>query len=226
MYIMIFIISSYFGSFLYWLNTNKLSFRRSHCDNCGHVLNCFDLIPILSYVLLGGKCRYCGVKIKSDYLFWEIIIGLLNCLIYYRYGFSYNSLFLLIFVLIGISLSINDYEEMLIPNYFILLYILLRLISVDNIKILNCFLNGLFISLYLLIIVLISNFISKKEMMGMGDIKLFFALGMYLNIIENIYALLISSTLGLIYCLFRKDTRVFAYGPFICLTYFMILIIK
>lgn len=80
-YIIIFSIGITFGSF-YTLAVHRIPKKEdivhthSYCPNCNHKLNFIDLIPIFSYVFLGGKCRYCGQKIRPRYLIIEMLSGL------------------------------------------------------------------------------------------------------------------------------------------------------
>ena len=79
-YLFIFAMGSLFGSFLtlatYRIPLHKdITHERSYCPNCKHKLSFFDLIPILSYLFLGGKCRYCKKGIKIRYLFFEFFTG-------------------------------------------------------------------------------------------------------------------------------------------------------
>ena len=79
-YILIFIIGTLFGSFstlaVYRLPLHQnITNKRSYCPNCNHKLSFFDMIPILSYIFLGGKCRYCKKKIRIRYLLLEIMTG-------------------------------------------------------------------------------------------------------------------------------------------------------
>lgn len=95
LYILIFIIGTLFGSFftlaVYRIPLGKdITHERSFCPNCNHKLQFLDLIPILSYIFLGGKCRYCKQKIRPRYLLLEIMSGA-------------------IFVLFAVSLKINIY---------------------------------------------------------------------------------------------------------------------
>lgn len=92
-YILIFIIGTLFGSFstlaIYRLPLHEdITHKRSFCPNCNHKLSFWDMIPILSYIFLGGKCRYCKQKIRIRYLLLEIFTGM-------------------IFLLFAISLNIN-----------------------------------------------------------------------------------------------------------------------
>lgn len=81
LYIIIFCIGTLFGSFftlaVYRIPLRKdITHERSYCPNCNHKLSFFDMIPILSYLFLGGKCRYCKQKIRPRYLFLEILSGI------------------------------------------------------------------------------------------------------------------------------------------------------
>lgn len=96
-YIIIFIMGITFGSF-YTLAVYRIpkgqdiTHTHSYCPNCNHKLNIFDLIPILSYIFLGGKCRYCKKKIRIRYLFLEIISGIFFVIVSYLMGLSIENL--------------------------------------------------------------------------------------------------------------------------------------
>lgn len=95
-YIIIFIMGITFGSF-YTLAVYRIpkcediTHTHSYCPKCKHKLNFFDLIPIFSYIFLGGKCRYCKEKIRPRYFILEIISGIFFVVIAYLMGLSiYN----------------------------------------------------------------------------------------------------------------------------------------
>ncbi len=95
-YIIIFIMGITFGSF-YTLAVYRIpkgediTHTHSYCPNCTHKLNFLDLIPILSYIFLGGKCRYCKQKIRPRYLILETISGLFFVMVAYLMGLNiYN----------------------------------------------------------------------------------------------------------------------------------------
>lgn len=97
LYALIFIIGTLFGSFftlaVYRIPLGKdIIHERSFCPNCNHKLGFFDLIPILSYIFLGGKCRYCKQKIRPRYLLLEIASGIIFVFICYvfKIKFIYN----------------------------------------------------------------------------------------------------------------------------------------
>jgi len=88
LYIIIFIIGTVFGSFstlaIYRIPQKKnITTERSFCPNCKHKLNFIDLIPVWSYILLGGKCRYCNKKISSSYFFIETLMGIASLGIFF-----------------------------------------------------------------------------------------------------------------------------------------------
>ena len=87
LYTLIFIIGTVFGSFctlaIYCIPQKKnIINEKSICSNCKHKLAFFDLIPVISYILLGGKCRYCHKKISNSYFIMELLMGLTSVGIY------------------------------------------------------------------------------------------------------------------------------------------------
>ena len=96
-YIIIFIIGSLFGSF-YTLAVYRIPKRQdiththSYCPNCNHKLGFLDLFPILSYIFLRGRCRYCGERIRPRYLVLETLSGVLFVVIAYYMGLSLENL--------------------------------------------------------------------------------------------------------------------------------------
>ena len=111
LYAIIFLCGTMFGSFytlaVYRIPKNiDIVKKHSYCPNCNHKLGIFDLIPILSYIFLGGKCRYCKQKIRPRYLILEILSGVS-------------------FVLLAYTLKINIYTitlKSIIPLIFMILY--------------------------------------------------------------------------------------------------------
>lgn len=105
-YVNIFIIGTLFGSFFTLASyriPRKLDIvkTRSFCPNCNHKLNFFDLIPVLSYIFHGGKCKYCKEKISIRYFLFEVFNGLIFVLLYAIFGISFN---LLISIILYVAL--------------------------------------------------------------------------------------------------------------------------
>ena len=97
-------------------------FSSSHCPCCGHVLSFTDMIPVFSYLLLQGKCRYCNKKISKRYLHVEllgILIGLLSS--------SYREM---VTGMILLAISLYDWDNMIIKDSYLLLLMLITLFMV------------------------------------------------------------------------------------------------
>lgn len=130
MYLAVFISGFFIGSFLNVvadrsINGGSIFFGRSQCDFCKKALRAFDLIPIISFILLRARCRYCNKKLPLIYPLSELITGLVFFLIAYSLQiFSssqqllgwLNFVFILVVVCILIVLLLTDIKYMLIPN--------------------------------------------------------------------------------------------------------------
>lgn len=97
LYAIIFIIGTLLGSFctlaVYRIPLKKdITHERSFCPNCKHKLGFIDLIPILSYLLLGGKCRYCGQKIRIRYFLLEVFSGMMLLLFAISINLSFSTI--------------------------------------------------------------------------------------------------------------------------------------
>ena len=90
--LLIFMIGTCFGSFISCMShryiTHTSILGRSHCDYCGHTLHLLDLVPVLSYILLKGQCRYCHHKLNKNLLIHEVTAGFLFVLFYLHDGLN------------------------------------------------------------------------------------------------------------------------------------------
>lgn len=219
---------------------------RSHCDSCGHVLHARDLIPILSYLAGKGRCRYCGASVSSLNLYEELVMGSLFALFVNISDDLYLLPLELFFLAILYLVTVTDIYEQIIPDGVLLTAILVKCLhtfaaygfgwygtvgsaGAPNVWIALCylFLNGLSISLPLLLLVLVMEKIWKKDAMGGGDIKLFFVTGMYLGWLQNILVLFIACVIGIVIGMIsqsRKQTPYFAFGPAIALSTVFVMI--
>ncbi len=97
LYTILFIMGTIFGSFLtlatYRIPLNQdITHKHSYCPKCNHLLSFTDMIPLLSYIFLGGKCRYCKTKISPRYFIIEILSGLSFIFLGYAIGFNIDNL--------------------------------------------------------------------------------------------------------------------------------------
>ena len=90
--------------------------RRSACPQCGEGIAWYDNLPIVSYIILGGKCRHCRVGISVRYPLIELMCGLLCLAVFLKYGFSIRALAGTYFVLALVSITYIDLDHWIIPD--------------------------------------------------------------------------------------------------------------
>lgn len=236
------IIGMCFASFSECAASRKASGKsvlkgRSVCDSCGHSLGVFDLIPVFSYLFLGGKCRYCKKKIPAFSTVAEIISAVACASVFLKFGFTLDTVQYLLLVLILIYISCYDYETMEIPFPFIIAGIVIRIVFIllsGDIKneAIQSAIGAVCVTIPLLIVVLIFEKIKKKEAMGGGDIKLFFMLGMYFHWTENLCLVIFACIIGIIMFLIMskvndtKDvSKPMPFGPSIALAAWLTLLV-
>lgn len=229
MVILMFIIGTVFGSFYNVVgyripNGESIIFPSSHCTKCGHKLKFYELIPILSYIFLKGRCLKCHDKISLFYPLFELLTGLLFSLAYLSFGFSYELIIALTFISMLVIVTVSDYQYMIIPDEVLLFFGFLLLIEVFFIYGLNaCFdsiFNGIAAFLIMLLIKIIGDKVFKRESMGGGDIKLMFIFGIVLSWPISILSIFVGSFLGFPITLFlyKKDSNhEIPFGPFLAL---------
>lgn len=205
----------------------------SHCTNCDKKLKWYELIPILSYIIQGGKCRHCKNHISIKYPLYELLTGICFALLYIVFGFSTDIIIPLTLTSALIIVIISDIEYMVIPDEVLLFGTVILLVETLVLKGwgagLHSFLGGLLGFVLMYVIKLAGDFAFKAESLGGGDIKLFFMLGLVFNFDTIVVILFLASFFALPYAisimLMKKD-NVVPYGPFISLTAIVLLLIK
>ena len=230
-----FLIGITMGSFLNCVALRVLSGEpivrgRSHCMSCGHKLGGLDLIPLFSWLLLKRKCRYCSSKISVRYPLSELVLGIVYILILAKYDLTLKTLELIVLYSILLCVTLCDLDMHIIPDRFIIIGIINRIIFIlisGNIsEELKLSLIGAFsVSLPLLILSLILDKILKKDTMGGGDIKLFFMAGMYFAWPVNVLVLFMSAIIGILFGILSKSKKneenQIPFGPAISVGYFL-----
>jgi len=197
-------IASFIETAVYRINRDiSLIYPPSFCDNCKKKLKIYDLIPILSYIILGGKCRYCKAKIPLKYLLIEISIPSLYVILYILNNNFYKFLLLSYLITILIYLSMLDIESGYISFIDIgLVYIgsiALLVLSYTGLitKGMLFYLYGAIIGLALILLsFLIVVIIRKKIPMGAGDLLVIPAVTLFFGFKGAITLLIVSSVSG------------------------------
>ena len=232
--IILFVLGTLFGSFFTVVGSRlprgeNFIKKRSHCDNCKHNLSFLDMIPILSFLFLKGKCRYCGKKIDSLSTWMELFTGILFSLSYFTFGFSYQLFFALGIVSLLIILSVSDISYYIIPDevliFFSGYFIVLTTLNSGIKAALLVILSGLILFFFMYIVMLLGNFLFKKESLGGGDIKLMFVIGLVLHPFLGLFVIFIASVIALpisLIILWRKKKNLVPYGPFLLIAFMLI----
>ena len=222
LYVMIFLFGIVIGSFL-----NVCIYRipkkedivkiNSHCMSCNYKLKWYDLVPIFSYICLGGRCRKCKTKLSIQYPLIEGLNGILYVLVFLVNGVTIESLLYCLMFSALLTLSVIDFRTYEIPfgiNLFILTLGLIR-VALDYKNFLNYLIGFLSVSGFLYLLFLIT----KGRGIGGGDIKLMAVSGLMLGWKCNILALAIGCIVGSIIHIIRmkvsKQDHVLALGPYL-----------
>ncbi|TMV52642.1 prepilin peptidase [Paenibacillus mesophilus] len=203
------------------LKGESISYPPSHCVNCQHRLYPIDLIPVFSYLLLMGKCRYCRERISAAYPIGELAAAVTFGVTAWKIGYQPELLAGLLLASILIVIVQTDLRAMIIPDKVVFFgfgaAVLIRLFvhPLPLWSYLAAFVVGGGILLLLAVV--------SKGGMGGGDIKLFAFIGLILGLPLTLLALFVSALLGTLYGLilivFRKFKRRTAipFGPFLAL---------
>ena len=228
-----FIFGAIIGSFLnvciYRLpNGRSIVKPPSACGSCGHRLYPLDLIPIFSYFLLHGRCRYCGASYSCRYAVVEFLTGSLFVIIGYNFFLSTRVLFLFVLTACLIIETFVDLDEMIIlDEILVLLFPLGLAYGYYYLP------EGIISSLEgagVAGVIMLAIFLLSRGGMGAGDVKLAFVIGAWLGFSGSLMFLLLAfiggGLIGILLFFFsvkgRKDAIPF--GPFLCLSAYITVI--
>jgi len=191
------IVGSFLNATIHRLWTGQsIAFDRSACPHCGHVLRATDLIPLLSFVFLKGRCRYCGKKISWQYSIVELFTALSFSLLGLRYGLqitNYGLWFGLIFISFLILIAVFDLKHYLILDKVLFPAIALAFVwSIIADHLINSLFGVLIISGFFAV----QYFYSRGRWIGFGDVKLGVFLGLIFGVSMGLMLLFLSYCLG------------------------------
>ncbi len=223
------IIGSFLNVCIYRLpREESVVYPSSHCPSCQENLSWYDNIPIVSYITLAGKCRYCGEKISPQYPLIEGVNGIIYILLYLYFGWSINFIFFTLIFSALLVIFIIDLKWMLIPDILIFIGFVLEalrklslsLIAGEKVQVTDYLLGFLLAAgLFYLIVVL------SKGGMGEGDVLLIgffgFILGLRLVILNIFLSFILGALISLLLLLFKIKSREdpIPFGPFIIIAF-------
>lgn len=224
------VLGSFYNVLIYRLPRGiSLISPPSHCPHCGKSIGWQDNIPILSYLLLKGRCRHCGAKISPRYLMVEVVSGLLAILCRVRFEEALTSLIFFIFFSILLVASFIDWDTFILPDSLTLgglAFGLLTSLFREDFSLTES-LTGAFLGGFsFLIVYLYYKKLRRMEGLGLGDVKLMAFIGSFAGLWGVLYAVFLGSLLGLLYALpiiVKNKSLQFAlpFGPFLSLGVFL-----
>ena len=228
------------GSFanvcIYRLPLDKgVALGRSYCTKCKKQIVWYDNIPIISYLLIEGKCRKCKKKISFQYPLVELLSILTFVIIYFFYGITFTTILLIALSLTFLIIFFIDLEHFIIPNNLTYPMMILGFVkSFDpNLNSLfpnyvNSLIGGFFGYGIIWLIIFFYKVLRNKEGMGLGDAKLLAVIGFWFGWISVPFILFSSSVVALISVMpsllnkSKKLSSEIPFGPFIivgCILY-------
>lgn len=222
LYVIVFLFGIVIGSFLnvciYRLPKKENIVKiRSHCMNCGYQLKWYDLIPLFSYLFLGGRCRKCKQQISIQYPIVEALNGVLYILIFAEYGLSMETLLYCLLFSALLVLSAIDFRTYEIPlgiNVFILALGLIRVVT-DYTNWPRYVIGLVCVSGVLFLI----YWFSHGRALGGGDVKLMAACGLLLGwqliLIGFVAGCIIGSVVHLLRMKISGEGHLLAMGPYL-----------
>jgi leader peptidase (prepilin peptidase) / N-methyltransferase len=215
---------------------------RSFCPECGKQIAWYDNVPLVSYLVLSGRCRNCDSRIRLRYPIVELTTAVLFALVAVRYGWSLLGLKWMIFEAMIVVLFWTDLEEQILPDELTLGgtitgLILAVFVMVPGIfgemffpawpaiarSLLNAALGGVFLAGPIWLIGAVYAWLRKRQGLGLGDVKLLILFGVFLGLENGLLALLIGtvagSVIGSIYVFAtrkRFSETELPFGTFLC----------
>ena len=233
-YLALFFFGIICGSFanvcIYRLPENKsIVTGRSSCPNCKKKIIWYDNIPLLSFILLKSKCRFCKKPINSQYFIVELITAISFVSIYYFFGLTLAALLLSILSVFFIIIFFIDLKHFIIPNELTFPLMIIGFFKSFDPNLnqtifpnyINSLIGGVFGYLIIWLIIFFYKKVRKKEGMGLGDAKLLAVVGFWFGWFSIPFTIFMSSVVALIFVLpslinkSRKMSSQIPFGPYI-----------
>lgn len=236
--IMIFVLGACLGSFYACIGyriPNKISLIKpnSFCPSCKKEIKWYMNIPLLSYILLKGKCAYCKCKIDALSFIIELLTGTLFLGSYIMFGLGENFIISVIIISALMVTIVSDFEYYYISDRVIFIssfMVLITRIYYDGFnESLKYILAGVILFLMMLGLKTIGDKVLKKECLGGGDIKLMILIGVTLGFYYSLVSIFIGSLLALVCSLIimkKKNNEEIPYGPFLLIGTFISFLIS
>ena len=224
----IFIIGLIFGSFfnvcIYRIPRGEnIAFPPSHCTNCNNKLKPLELIPVISYIILRGKCKNCSSKISIMYPLIEVLNGIIYVLIYIKFGLTLNFVKYIILFSILLIASIIDiktqevYFNISLTGFIVgVIFLTIEMVYGKELKT-----NLISILIPLIIIGLIYLIAKRFDGFGSGDLEVYLMISLYINPmligLSIFFSIILGGIVAIILLILGKRKAYIPFVPFISL---------
>jgi leader peptidase (prepilin peptidase)/N-methyltransferase len=199
----------------------------SSCPRCGERIRFYDNIPVVSYVLLLGRCRYCRHPISPQYPVVEAITGLLSLALFLKIGASLEYVFFMLFAASLIVIAFIDLQHKIIPDVVslpgIVLGFAVSLLPMSSLSWIDSLIGIAAGGGFLLLVGIAFEKLTGREGMGMGDVKMLAMIGAWMGWRSLLFVVLLSSLTGsliggALLALSRQGVKTrIPFGPFLAL---------
>lgn len=216
-----------------WI-ASRTKAERSACPHCDHQLSALDLVPLLSWLLLRGRCRYCRKPIGWRYPATECLTLLLCVAVYGAWGWTGQGIVLLVAVPFLVSMLVIDLDHMILPDQLQVILFMLGLVFVfftgpASVIYLSALLGALVYFVLAYVLAKGGAFIFRREALGMGDVKFFAVAGLWLGGWSLPAFMMLSGAGGVLLGLgwkFVVKTPRFPFGPALIFAFFVLLLLR
>jgi leader peptidase (prepilin peptidase)/N-methyltransferase len=220
-------IGSFLNVCIYRLPVSRsISHPRSSCTSCNEPIPFYDNIPVVSYLLLRGRCRFCREPISLRYPVIELLAGLFALITFFRYGFSPEAFIYYAYIATLLVITFIDLDHQIIPDVITLPGIPVFFVAsfaLPETRFLDALMGVLVGGGSLFMVAWIYSLITKKEGMGGGDIKLLAMIGAVIGWQGVLFTIFVSSAVGtltgmLIMLKSRRGMKLrIPFGPFLAI---------
>jgi leader peptidase (prepilin peptidase)/N-methyltransferase len=216
------ILGSFINALSYRFNTGRGMGGRSYCDTCGHTLGALDLFPILSYLFLRGRCRYCGVRISIQNPIVEAVAACLSALTWQLHAWSASYGFWLLVWMILLFVVVYDLRHTIIPwvcsGLLAALAVVALFYNFDTFSFIMPDTYALLAGPLLALPLFLLSLISGGRWMGWGDSGLELSIGWFLGLTAGASALMLAfwsgALLGIALMALKKGLKMNSELPF------------
>jgi leader peptidase (prepilin peptidase)/N-methyltransferase len=178
---------------------------RSKCPGCGSVIRFYDNIPIVSFIILGGRCRNCAARISIRYPLVELLALITFLVNFHLFGVSWKFLWASVFVMMLIPMAFIDAKHYILPNeltiggfLFAIVMSIARYLPWVNwpLSFKEALIGSVVGGGFLLVVSTVGSALLKKEVMGEGDVKMMAMIGAFLGWKSVFLTIFLGSLLG------------------------------